>query len=81
MTPVECTPRAPALTPRRAAFTTAALLLACLFPPAMAAGQGRRPAPYGHPGAGGERAGDQTDYGLNFVRNSPPVLRVTVGTY
>lgn len=25
--------------------------------------------------------GDQTDYGLNFVRDSPPVLRVTVGTY
>lgn len=25
--------------------------------------------------------GDQTDYGLNFVREDPPVLRVTVGTY
>ncbi|HBK45009.1 MAG TPA: hypothetical protein DDZ67_00950 [Xanthomonadaceae bacterium] len=25
--------------------------------------------------------GDQTDYGLNFVRDDPPVLRVTVGTY
>ncbi|SEL15671.1 Beta-galactosidase GanA [Pseudoxanthomonas sp. GM95] len=25
--------------------------------------------------------GDQTDYGLNFVRTDPPVLRVTVGTY
>lgn len=25
--------------------------------------------------------GDQTDYGLNFVRDAPPVLRVTVGTY
>lgn len=25
--------------------------------------------------------GDQTDYGLNFGRKDPPVLRVTVGTY
>ena len=25
--------------------------------------------------------GDQTDYGLNFVREDPPVLRVTVGSY